>query len=393
MKKIYFGFLALLFVFSGLNSFAQIYLTQNFDAAFVGTPAAPTGWTQTRTVILGTGDITPVTNTAGEKDWQQNVNTGTTAWTISPSTPGVLPNAAVSGTGVLYIQDRDYGSTSTFFGSRRIESPASNLSASTSPFVRFQYFNGNGNTLVNLRVVASLDGGITWRPIASVSPNASSITSLATGSPWQSINVPVPAAFRIAGARFGIEMTNTWSTNNMWIDNFSVEEFSPVTITSAATGLWSAPATWVGGIAPNADNNVVIAAGHTITSDYITARCQNLIIDGTLQYTSTSVLLQAFGNLNISSTGTFISGTATAGRPFLIGGNLNVAASGTLNFTPGTSTAGALTWVGGAPQSYSNAGTLSNGRIPNINHVNSSGVTYNSPLTATTTIGFNLGPV
>ncbi len=393
MRKIYSGLLAMFFVFSGLISNAQIYLTQNFDAAFAGTPAAPAGWTQTRTVILGTGDVTPITNTGGEKDWQQNVNTGVAAWTLTPSTPGSVPNAAVSGTGVLFIQDRDYGSTTTVFGSRRLEGPAVNLATSTSPFVRFQYFNANSNALVNLRVVASLDNGVTWRPIGFISPNASSTTSIATGSPWQSINVPVPAAFRIAGARFGIEMTNTWSSNNMWIDNFSVEEFSPLTITSAATGLWSAPATWVGGVVPNADNNVVIAAGHTVTSDHITARCQNLTIDGTLQYTSTSVLLQAFGNLNISSTGTFLVGTASAGRPFLIGGNVNVAASGTLNFTPGTSTTGALTWVGGAPQSYTNAGTLSNGRIPNINHVNFAGVIYNSPMTATTTIGFNLGPV
>ena len=109
------------------NLSSQSYLSENFETPFSGSPAAPTGWTQSRVTLIGDG--LPEPNGAnGEKDWQRNVNTGVTLWTIPP-TFATIPNAAVSGTGVLYMDDNWFGPVGSALGSRRMESPSLNLSA------------------------------------------------------------------------------------------------------------------------------------------------------------------------------------------------------------------------------------------------------------------------
>ncbi|HMM12292.1 MAG TPA: MBG domain-containing protein [Bacteroidales bacterium] len=364
-----------------------MYLSQDFETPFTGTPAAPPGWTQSRFVMLGTG--TPSANGVnGEKDWQQNFNTGASTWTFNGYS-STRPAAAVSGTGVLFLEDGYFGSTATWFGSRRIESPAVNLTSSTSPYVRFWLWYLAASSNLNLRVMASADGGTTWNSIMVIPPNATATTT-SSATPWQRINVLIPTAYRTANAKFGIEATNTWGTNDIWIDDFSVEEFTPTTITSAASGNWSAAATWVGGIVPSADNHVVIASGHTVNADVNIARAQNITINGTLAYagTSPSQLIHAFGDVTVNSGGTLNSFSGTTGKSVYFGGNFTN--NGTANFSVG---AGNIVWLGGAPASLSGSGTFTNGRSSNAWHLNSGGVTYNVPITITGTIGLYNGVV
>ena len=366
---------------------SAVYLTQDFESAFVGTPAAPPGWTQSRYVLVGDG--TPEPNGAGgEKDWQQNVwNSGTSTWLL-PGYSTTRPTGAVSGTGVLFMEDGNFGSSTAGWGTRRMESQSVNLTTSTSPYVRFWYFYAAATTNLNVKVMASSNGGATWNIIMNVAANAD-VATMSSTTPWQRINVLIPPAYRTANAKFGIEMYSTWGTNDIWIDDFVVEDYTPATITSAATGNWSIAATWVGGVVPTANDNVLIAAGHTVTVDINTARCQNLTVEGTFTYDATTThLTQIFGNLVVNATGIFNSFNGTSGRATRVGGN--VVNDGTMNFSVG---AGNLAWYGGAPATLSGTGTFVNGFAANAWHTNSGGVTYNKAIEVRNVLGLYEGQV
>ena len=104
MKKL-FSLLAViaLIAISSNNLFSQTYLTEDFESAWSGSPAAPPGWTQSRVVLIGTG--TPVgVNINGEKDWKQNIFSGGIWSTASTYNTGG-PASAQSGTGVLFMEE------------------------------------------------------------------------------------------------------------------------------------------------------------------------------------------------------------------------------------------------------------------------------------------------
>jgi hypothetical protein len=367
---------------------AQTYLSENFDGTFSGTPAAPAGWTQTRIVVLGDGNPEGNAND-GEQDFVQNTNPGT-GWTVIPPY-GVLPTSTVSGTGALFMEDCSFGSVTNALGTRRMESPTVNISSSTNPFVRFMYFSGYSSNQILLRVVASNDGGATWQCIMGVAPNAN-VATFNASTPWQKINVKIPAAFKVANAKFGVEMTNSWGVNSIMIDDFKVEEFIPATITSTATGGWNNPATWSTGTIPTCDDNVVIAATHTVSLDFNINRCQNISIDGVLQYstTSTTQLFQVYGDMTINATGSYFSGSGSTGKRTYFGGNLTN--NGTMNFQPASSIVGEIVWLG-YTGNYSGTGTIFNNRIPKISHAASGGVNYLNPVTVSNFLGLYLGNV
>ncbi len=366
------------------------YLTQDFEAAFTGSPAAPPGWTQSRVVLLGDG-VPEGTGVDGEKDWEQNTNTGAGTWSKNPSSSSpIKPNAAVSGTGVLYMQDYNFGSTTSGgFGSRRLESPIINLAAAsvTSPYVRFWYFYAAtaGNNCV--RVVASSNGGTTWNSIMVLTSNAGIVGTMTSATPWQRINVQVPAAYRTASSKVGIEMTNIWGTQDIFIDDFSVEEFTPTTIFSAATGNWSAPATWSGGVVPTSDNHVQVQAGHVVTIDVNTARCQQLNIVGTVNFASTGGALQV-DNLLIAGTGTYNAFNATTGKPTFLGRTFQN--DGIADFSVGTPT---IWFTGGETGFIQGSGTYTNSRIVAVNFANAHGFAVSVPITITGAVGLIDGAV
>ncbi|MBS1494677.1 MAG: T9SS type A sorting domain-containing protein [Bacteroidetes bacterium] len=392
MKKIL--VLLALVLFMTTNGYSQ-YLTQDFEGAWSGSPEAPSGWTQSRQVLIGNGIPDGIGTTSGDKDWQKNTNTGTATWSLTPGTPGTMPNSAISGTGVAWLQTRDFGGSGQNWGSRRLESPSINLSSSTSPYLRFWMFNSDGSTSLHIRVVGSSDGGTTWLNIQQITPNFTA-TTVTSATPWSRITVAIPAAFRTANMKIGIEVGSPWGTNNMFVDDVSVEEYTPTTITSTgAGGLWGDVATWVGGVVPSSDNNVVIASGATVNLNVNIARCQNLQVDGILQYnsTTTTILLQTFGDFTVSATGTYNSFSGATGKRTYIGGNINNA--GTINFgISATSTSeAAMIWLGYGPYTFTNTGTISFSKINTIWCAVTQGVTFNSPVVNTFRFVLALGTV
>ena len=125
------------------------------------------------------------------------------------------------------------------------------------------------------------------------------------------------------------------SNKKIWLLGLLFLTFSIVnaaTITSNGSGDWSTGATWVGGVAPTAVDNVIIAAGHTVTIT-VSATIMNLNLSNT-----TSKLVINSGQ-TLTVTGTFSnSGTTTNG----------VNGPGTILFMGNTSF-GVLTETGTLP--------------------------------------------
>ena len=390
-------------VVRSFSASAPLPFVENFDGNW---NANSNGWNHTRFFFTGNGTPTAL-NTVGPKDWISNKNLSTGLWTSQSF--GTNPNAAVTDSGALWIEDYYFGTTNGFsnLNYSRVETPGMDLSSTTNPYVRFYYFQNQSATYTYpLVLMASTDNGLTWKSIMRIQPNAAVSTTATTGTgtmtsatPWQRITVKVPDAYKAANTKFAFYRNGAYSFgSNIFIDSLMVGEFTPTNITSAQTGVWSNPTTWVGGVVPNADNHVEVATGHTVTSDVNMARMQNLTVSGTFNFFSSSTLqsAQIFGNLNINAGATFTGNTATittVSRFIYIGEGLNNA--GTLNM--GTSTAHSLFFVGGIPSTITNTGTITNGYISQIHFANSGGITFNPASTANVvvrnTINLIDGPV
>ncbi|MFN8178071.1 MAG: FlgD immunoglobulin-like domain containing protein [bacterium] len=143
-------------------------------------------------------------------------------------------------------------------------------------------------------------------------------------------------------------------------------------ITSIASGSWSAPATWSGGTVPTGADTVTIADGHTVTID-VAAVCAGLTVgqgtSGVLQFEATTArTLTVSGNVTIAAGGTLQSaatGTVTTHVLSLAG---NLTNDGTLEFSTNGNAAGAgIIFTGASSNTFSGTGATTDIRTLTIN--------------------------
>jgi len=146
---------------------------------------------------------------------------------------------------------------------------------------------------------------------------------------------------------------------------------------TAGGGLWSSPATWVGGVVPNAGDSVTIPDGATVTID-TAASAYELTVGTTapprgapaiLQFEdATARTLTVTFHVTINSAGTLrssSSGTQT-GHVLSVGGNLTN--NGTLDFSTNVDTAGAgIVFTGASNAVFGGSGAVTDIRTINVN--------------------------
>ncbi len=341
-KSTSFKSLLLLIAFAFFANFSvqgQTYFTESFEGSWylngnITTPAtnagpnAPAGWGQKRMTV----DVVPVACLGGSHDWSQSTWSAGTTWLSSSSYPtgcspyGGSPTTPPDGTKSLWFYDGNTSGTVT----RIVYSPAIDLSASIAPVFSCSFSYAANSTSVT--VVGSLDGGVTWTSFGALSST--------TSGAWASRTVAIPASFRVANARIGLQMVSTYGSYDVFVDNVQIREGLSGTAT-AIGGLWSNPATWVGGVLP--ELIATIPSGSIVTVDQAVS-VSTLNISGTVQWNATANALTVGGNLTINSGGKYLAyTTASAGTTTNIGGNFQNNgyanfALGTLNFNGSGST-------------------------------------------------------
>ena len=254
------SFLLLTFTFmvfmSSQKASAQTYFSESFEGTWYlngnpSTPAtaagpnAPSGWKQTRV----DNDAPPTVGSLNyPSDWSQMYYDTTQSKYVATTTPFLGSTYAapystnmnatlpVNGYRVLWFRD---GSTANI-NTRRMESPTINLSASTAPAISFSYcFAG---TPTASYVMASADGGTTWTNIATLTTT--------TAGTWVTKVVSIPAQFRVANAKIGIQHKATYGLYDFWVDNIVVREaasfpVSPITFSATAVTANGMTINWV----------------------------------------------------------------------------------------------------------------------------------------------------
>lgn len=170
--------------------------------------------------------------------------------------------------------------------------------------------------------------------------------------------------------------------NSSWTPAFQFTTTGPVA--SAASGLWSNPATWANGAVPNANTPVTISPNDSVILDVTTA-IPSLTVNGVLGVNAAvQRVLTVNGPTNVNASGSINFGVPTTGtglRLLELRGAFNH--SGNSNFANGNAV---LSFIDTLAGNITIGGTLTNNAVGQLLINNPAGYTLNTPLV----VGFNL---
>lgn len=191
----------MLVMFTNLG--AQTYLSESFEGTWSGTPAVPSGWTNLHTAPTGgSGGTSPLY-------WAKNTWSGS-VWSSTSYGAPTAPTGAYNGSSVAWYNDFSAKSTQK----DQINTPVVNLSAAVNPRVSFfMAINASSSVVIKLR--GSVDGGTNWADIQTLTK---------PGTAWTKISVPLTGTYKVATAMFGIEVTATYGSYDVWVDQFVIDE-------------------------------------------------------------------------------------------------------------------------------------------------------------------------
>ncbi len=292
-------------------------------------------------------------NTAGTVGSVTAAQSGTPAPTFNGASATPVANLYTAGAITVLTSATD-GARRTFSFCSPAPTPAGALSFTGVTQTTMTVNWGDSPNEVGYAIYSSTDGGINYT-FAGVAPqNATSFAASglapSTTYDWRVVAFSEGA---LAAASTGTQATP-----------------APNPKSSAATGLWSNPATWTPAGVPAAGDAVTIASGHTVTIDTAAVAFSVTIASGgILEFEQTTArTLTTGGDVNVQAGGTFQSnpaGTQT-GHNLSTAGNL--VNDGTLDFSTNANTAGAIiTFTSTANTSFSGTGATTDIRQITVN--------------------------
>ncbi len=207
------------------------------------------------------------------------------------------------------------------------------------------------------QVTSVMAYGVNWPGATLISFNAGPQTATTRNTAF------IPKSF--AGTPF--RLIFVWSNSSSAagtvvpaaIDNISLTSRISDEFTTAHSGLWSQPSTWIGNKVPTPADSAIIAANHTVVIDSRYSGCENLYLSGAnslMQYAITNIMDEFIvGNeFAISGSGARFNnhdGTTNA-KLLKVGGNFSVGNNARFDSSMGTATnfLGRLTLNGTSPQ-------------------------------------------